>query len=417
MKLNNLAFSLLALLALSCSSNEDLLIEVINLSDQQRDDATIILNRGEISSMTEIPEGMVPILRSRKGEDLPCQVDDVDGDGIWDELFAPIDMAPKQQKIVILTFVNPVDFPVFKARTNLRLGDATNPDYPELSSADRLEGISYHNYSGVTAASYSMEGVAWENDKVGFRNYMDQRNGMDIFGKITGDMVLDAVGIAGAPSYHEMAVWGMDILKVGTSLGAGGIGYLYKDSLYRVGDSGSGSYQLVFEGSQRSRFRFNFDNWDVDGNKVSVIQQVEISAGKHYYQSSVSYSGTDIKMNLVAGIVNMKSKELHVQKLGDHHTAFITHDFQAEDSSMLAMVLMVPNQYLLTHGESKVEGDGITQTYYAVLEAMKGDPVPYRFYSLWEVEDPRWSSLDEVNAYLDEEAARWTQSVAYKMLN
>ena len=39
-----------------------------------------------------------------------------------------------------------------------------------------------------------MEGSAWENDLVGFRNYMDQRNGMDIFGKTTPDMVLDQCG-------------------------------------------------------------------------------------------------------------------------------------------------------------------------------------------------------------------------------
>lgn len=417
MKRNTILLFLSLFLATACNPDEEVLIQVINLSDKQRDDATIMLNRNEISSWTEIPEGMIPLLKSRKGENLPCQVDDVDGDGNWDELFVPINMAPKKQKIVILTFVDPAEYPVFKNRTNLRLGDASRPDYPELHSAERLAGISYDNYSGITGAAFQMEGVAWENDRVGFRNYLDQRNGMDIFGKLTGEMVLDNVGRAGSPSYHEPDFWGMDILKVGTSLGAGGIGYLYNDSIYRVGDSGSGNYQSVFEGSQRSRFRFNFENWDVDGNKVDVIQQIEISAGKHYFQSSVSYSGADINMELVVGIVNMKSKKLHLLEAGDFHTALITHDFQAEDSSMLAMALLVPNQYFLSHGESKEQGEGITQTYYAVLEAMKGDPVPYRFYSLWEEEDPRWSSLEEVQTFLEEEAARWTQSVAYKMLN
>ncbi len=135
---------------------------------------------------------------------------------------------------------------------------------------------------------------------------MDQRNGMDIFGKLTGEMVLDSVGIAGTPSYHEPDAWGMDILKVGTSLGAGGIGYMYKDSIYRVGDNGSGNYKPVFEGSQRSRFNLTFSNWNVDGSELDVIQQIEISAGKHYYQSSVSFSGTDPGLDLVVGIVNMK---------------------------------------------------------------------------------------------------------------
>lgn len=417
MKLNIVAVTLLALLAVSCSSKEDLLIEVINLSDQQRDDATVILNRGEISNMMDIPDGLLPILKNRKGEFLPCQLDDVNGDGSWDELYAPINMEPNQQKTIILAFISPADYPLFTTRTNLRLGDASKPDYPEMSSASRLEGISFDNYSDVTGAAFQMEGVAWENDKVGFRNYMDQRNGIDIFGKLTDKMVLDEVGRAGATNYHEPDVWGMDVLKVGTSLGAGGIGYMYKDSIYRVGDNGSGNYKPVFEGSQRSRFNLSFDKWSVDGSELDVVQQIEISAGKHYYQSSVSFSGADSGLDLVVGMVNMKSEKLHVHKMGDHHTALITHDLQAEDTTLLAMAIMVPNQYLLRTGESKEAGEGITQTYYVVLEASEGEPVPYRFYSLWEREDSRWSSLEEVLNYLDEEAARWTQSVGYKILN
>ena len=81
------------------------------------------------------------------------------------------------------------------------------------------------------------------------------------------------------------------------------------------------------------------------------------------------------------------------------------------------MALMVPNQYLIRHGKSKEQGEGITQTYYVVLEASEGDPVPYRFYSLWEREDSRWSSINVIKTFLEEEAARWTQSVGYKMLN
>ena len=97
MKLSNYTIILALFLTVSCSSWNENLIEVINLSDQQRDDATVLLNRAEISNVTEIPEGKFPILKSRKGENLPCQVDDVNGDGIWDELYAPIDMTPLKQ--------------------------------------------------------------------------------------------------------------------------------------------------------------------------------------------------------------------------------------------------------------------------------------------------------------------------------
>jgi len=262
-----------------------------------------------------------------------------------------------------------------------------------------------------------MEGAAWENDRVGFRNYMDQRNGMDIFGKLTQEMVLDSVGVKGKPSYHEPAEWGMDVLKVGTSLGAGAIGYMYKDSIYRVGDNGSGTYQVVFEGPLRSRFHLKFMDWDVDGIPVEVLHQVEIVAGRHHYQSTVTYSGTVEEMNLVPGIVNMKSEELHVLDLDANFMGFVTHDAQSEDGSLLAMALVVPKDYQVDYGETKTSGEGVIQTYYTVLSAGAGESVTFRFYALWEQEDPRWASLDKVTEYLKSEAARQSQSIITGVLN
>ncbi len=415
MKPFRLLFVLLAFAASACTPKGDIILQVANPSDQQRDDATLLLSKGEISNWIDIPGETLPLLLDDKDTPLPCQADDVDGDGVWDELFAPLSLAPKEQKKLSLRFVDPAEYPEFETRTNIRLGDASKPGYPDLSSGNRLEGISYYNYAGNTDSHFQMEGVAWENDQVGFRNYMDQRNGMDIFGKLTHEMVLDSVGIKNKESYHNEAAWGMDVLKVGTSLGAGAIGYMYNDSIYRVGDNGSGNCQTVFEGSQRSRFNLSFSNWKVDGSAIDVLQHVDISAGKHYYQSQVSYSGNDSDLDLVAGIVNMKSSELHVLKLGKNHTALLTHDLQAEDHSMLAMALLIPNEYLLKYGETRESGEGIIQTYYAVLDASPGDPVPYRFYALWEKEDPRWASLDQVSKFLEEEAARWTQSVIYQV--
>src|SRR5690606_24347117 len=69
------------------------------------------------------------------------------------------------------------------------------------------------------------EGPGRESDKVAYRFYLDWRNGFDIFGKKIPDMVLQNVGQDGYQSYHEPADWGMDLLKVGKSLGAGGYGF------------------------------------------------------------------------------------------------------------------------------------------------------------------------------------------------
>lgn len=310
----NIMFYLLTgLLVSSCSTVPELSLQVSNPMDQKRSDAIILLTRTEISQWLDIPDDQLPVLKDQQGTYIPCQADDVNGDGQWDELFALCNIEAKASQNILLKFVLPADYPEFPPRTNLHLGDAKN-NYKELKQAQRLEGVSYHNYDGITSAAFQMEGVAWENDVAGFRNYMDQRNGMDIFGKTTSSMVLEQVGKEGEPSYHEPGEWGMDVLKVGTSLGAGGIAYMFNDSLYRVGDLGSGTYELIFEGPLRSRFELNFSDWKVEELLLKVSHQVEITAGRHYYQSLVTYSGSEVRLALVPGIVNMKSDSLHIDR-------------------------------------------------------------------------------------------------------
>jgi hypothetical protein len=379
---------------------------------EKRNNAIILISRSEISRWVDIPADQLPVLTDQQGEYIPCQADDVDGDGNWDELFSLYNFEKSAQEKVVIKFVSPEDYPEFPVKTNLHLGDATD-NYKKLDRAKRLEGVSYHNYSGLTEAAFQMEGPAWENDLVGFRNYMDQRNGMDIFGKTTTAMVLDNVGKKGETSYHEPADWGMDVLKVGTSLGAGAIGYMYKDSIYRVGDNGSGKYEVVFRGSQRSRFKLDYTNWKVEDQVLDVSHQIEIVAGRRFYQGMVTYTGSGEDLNLVVGIVNMLSEELHTLELDEQYTGMYTMDHQAEDGSLLTMALVVPTSYLIRIDETKNEGDGVIQTYYALLDTSPGDAISYRFYSLWEKEDQRWSSVEEIENYLKKEAHRWTQSVVY----
>jgi hypothetical protein len=404
---------LLTLGLAGCQKPPEIRLHVRNPLDQFRKDAIVLLTRSSIDQWMDLEDGVLPMLYGPTGDPVPCQWDDVNGDGAWDELFALTDLEALGQKTLTLRPVASDQVPAFQWRTNLRLG-ANRPGYPELLKADRLEGITYHNHSR-TGEVYQMEGPAWENDKVGFRNYLDQRNGMDIFGKLTAQMVLDSVGIAGRQSYHEPDSWGMDILKVNTSLGAGAIGYLYNDSIYRVGDNGSGTYEVVFEGPLRSRFNLIYDPWEIAGMRIKVVHQVEIVAGRLCYQSQVTRSGSGEDLDLVTGIVNILSDSLVVLDLDAQYTGVMTHDLQAEDTTLLAMALVVSKMELLSYGEAPSSGDGITETYYVVLDAPENQPVPYRFYALWERQDPRWAHPEEAEDFLKQEAERWTQSVTIEV--
>jgi hypothetical protein len=81
------------------------------------------------------------------------------------------------------------------------------------------------------------EGPGWESDKVGYRFYLDWRNGVDVFGKKVNEPILHKVGLDGFDSYHEMQDWGMDVLKVAKSLGVGSIATFENGAARRVDET------------------------------------------------------------------------------------------------------------------------------------------------------------------------------------
>jgi len=109
----------------------------------------------------------------------------------------------------------------------------------------------------------------------------------------------------------------------------------------------------------------------------------------------------------------MKSDSLYVLELNDQFTALLTHDHQSEDGSLLSMALIVPSTYLVSTGKTSDEGAGITQTYFACLDAKPDESQLYRFYAFWEKEDSLWASLEEIESYLQTEAERLSQSIIY----
>jgi hypothetical protein len=227
---------------------------------------------------------------------------------------------------------------------------------------------------------------------------------MDIFGKVTSEMVLDNVGYKNMPSYHEFnPEWGVDVLKVGNSLGAGSIAFEYKDSLYRLGDNGIGSCRIFTEGPLRSLFRFEYKDWKMGDQILDVIHDISITAGKYYYNNTISYSGSDSLLNIVTGIVNKKSQMLYQTPADNKHQSFYTFDLQSEDTSLLGMGIQVSRDLISKVSTSPDSGEGIIETYCLHLHAKPEQPVSFKFYSVWEKEDAKWNSKEGFEKFLLEE--------------
>ncbi len=382
-----------------------------NPLDQPRENEVIAFTFDELQEhIGPFQEGKNPLFVS--GTDtLIAQFIDYQGDKLPEEILIEMSIPANESKEVRIKWQDQDKYPVFTKKTSIHFARHQDP-YKDLEQAERLQSVETEKSSAV----FQMEGPAWENDKVGFRNYFDLRNGMDIFGKRTSGMVLDHVGLKNTTasskafdfekSYHELSDWGMDILKVGNSLGAGAVALEIRDSLYRLGDNGQGSYEKLYEGDLRSEFRFNFSDWEAGGNSYNIVQYISITAGEYGYKSSLFLRENTNEVSFVTGMVNKLSEELIVFDAGQEHQAFLTHSRQAENGNYLGMAILVKKADLLTQGKTRDSGEGITETFYVKLTTREAKDNSYRFYSFWETSNPDFKDLKVIKSILEKEALK-----------
>ena len=305
--------------------------------------------------------------------------------------------AGSKQKIYF-RFVDKTMLPEFAKRVNVQFMKAM-PPYDRIAFAERLRSSD----TETSSAAFFMEGPVWENDLVAFRNYFDARNGMDIFGKKITRMVFDDTSMVHS-DYHQMQDWGMDILKVANSLGAGAIGMFLNNKPCRIDSAERSTCRLVSYGPLRAVLQFVFDGWKAEGRNYTILHQVSIWGGSPCYQSRVTISGLHGDEELLTGIVNLHSDSLMLEGLNEPVVIAATHDKQGFLGETLGMGILLNRSDYVDTITAPEEGEGINQTYMLRIKLSENVPVGFRFYSGWEYQDPDYADRDKFLEMLRSEA-------------
>ncbi len=404
----------------ACKKEATLVLE--NPLDSERIDETLILSRADVEKIVgTIGEGLAPVLKKNRVL-VPSQADDMDGDGKWDELAFTLDFQASEKIELACELVPENEYPAFEKRTNVRLGlPDGNGKWKEADHAVAPVGL-----AGFPTISQG-EGVAWENDKFGFRVYFDCRNAKDLFGKLKPGLIIDKVHTPEMGSYHELADWGMDVLHCGSSLGAGGLAMLENDSLYRLGSTEVYEYQKITEGPVRSVFDLKYKGWDVAGQKLEAVEHISIFPGKYWFQSDVTVSGVEGEKQLVTGIVTSKLKNEPYQfDANAAYKAIATLDIQSMNNDELGMAVMLKKDeatriarttdidyYKLGYQTvpEKNFSNVISETYYVAQKIKNNVPARHYFYAVWGLENPKWKNIDNFRQYIKEEADKLSSPI------
>jgi unsaturated rhamnogalacturonyl hydrolase len=248
------------------------------------------------------------------------------------------------------------------------------------------------------------EGPGIESDLVGYRVYLDWRNGFDIFGKKTSAMVLPGVGLDGYESYHQMADWGADILKVGQSLGMGGFGYWDGAKTVLVSDVAERSARIGSDGPIHASFDLGFKGWKAGAATVDLFATLSMQAGSPMVDVALETSAP--LDNLAVGLVTHPEAEVMTGDLdvtGEAWSYMATFGRQTLfEGDHLGMVVLFRKMDLVK--QTRDEGSQV------LVLRPRGKEVSYAFGALWSGQKGGVQTREELKAFLEAEVERRTLS-------
>ncbi len=238
-----------------------------------------------------------------------------------------------------------------------------------------------------------IEGPGWESDKIGYRLYLDWRNATDIFGKKTDSLVLQKVGLDGFDSYHEMQSWGVDVLKVGSSLGIGTLAFWDGEKAVRVEKTDSIICD-VKSGENESNVNVNYFGWEIDSIKTDLKTKLSIDAGSYLTHYQINLSNE--LPNLATGIVRLPDTETAVfDDLKPGWACYATFGKQTLQNDMLGMCIFFRTKDLIGYKEDKYS--------HVIVLKPENNKLDYYFGAAWEQDVSGVKSMDDFKALLKDQ--------------
>lgn len=405
---NILLFSIISFGSISYSQDkkslhftEEFEINLKNPIDENRIDEPIELN---VSLIMEKYSSFNPkyFIVIDGSNEVASQVEDTNRDTALDKITFLINFSPNEAKTVKVQY-NPKGILKrdYEKRTQAELSKKV--DYVMVNgkyTKGRFENIDYIRVPDGHVdhdALFRYEGPGWESDKIGYRFYLDPRNRVDIFGKKVKDMVLHHIGTndleASDDSYHTMQWWGMDVFKVGKSLGIGSLAMSEKANLVGLEKTDSVICFIASNGHLRSEVETNYFGWSVGVNKYNLEVSHSIIAGSRLTKVEIIID--PVPLNLATGLAKHEKAQVvesAIDSEGDwRYVGLYGNQSFANDN--LGIALFYKSSELIERTEDNLN-------YIVILKPENGK-TGYYFAAAWQQEPAGITDLANFKIYLD----------------
>ena len=353
--------------------------------------------RQDVPVVIPIPSsaGEVRSVSVREMPDVPYQLDDMDSDGIPDELVMLIDMKPNETRRLNIKFSSAENDAEFPAGTYayIRLNDK-NKKHPKISAITYPGDVDNRQmYSSIYGHGAVLEGLY-----NAIRVYMDNRQSIDLYAKNRPRLELDSTGFYTTRDQLSQG-YGRDILWAGTSVAMGsfrgwnGSGPTTIDTVTNRGQ------RVVTSGPLRSVIEVQDKGWIYNGTPVDMTKRYTVYKGHRDYEVDIILKNAPKGSVFATGIqkiINNNKGFITAQGLAGSWGDNLPDKNMPEVTDTLGLGISVRAPYLLNTVEDEVNyltlvrPDAKGRIHYAITAAALRDETSPRSADEWFAYLRKW---------------------------
>ena len=296
-------------LTATVSAQRTFTVNVENPMATERTDQPVVIS---LKTMGTVQSALVTL----GGNEIPCQLDDLDQDERFDELCFLVNMAPKEKQTYTVKLSNEGEPRPYPARVYAEM----------LMRNDKVKEKNKHNnfiesitVRGDCANSYNLQhhhGVDFESELNGIRIYFDHRQTLDVYGKFKKRLELQATQFYTSEEQKKEG-YGDDVLWVGNTFGLGAFRGWNGQQPTMIEPVKSRTQRVISYGPLRTIVEVVDQGWVAEQGKPALNMTLRYTqyAGHRDTDVDVFFNRDATDYRFSTGVINVKgSTELNDQQ-------------------------------------------------------------------------------------------------------
>jgi hypothetical protein len=306
--------SVIALAALHATvfANRTLMVGVSNPSHFARTDVPVVI---PLTNYGDVRSALVTV----NGQEIPCQLDDLNQDEIFDELCFLADLGKKEKKTYTITLKNEGEPRPYPARVyaEMVLSNTKDKNLKKHQQNNYIESLTARGDAAYTYNIQHHHGVDFESELNGIRIYFDARQTLDLYGKFKKQLELKDTQFY-TPDELKTQGYGDDVLWVGQTFGLGAFRGWDGQQPTLVEPVRSRTQRVISYGPLRAIVEVVDRGWKADAQREPVNMTLRYTqyAGHRDTDVDVFFNKDVTDYRFSTGIINVKGSEEFSDKKG-----------------------------------------------------------------------------------------------------